>query len=50
MGNLGLSLTLLPGYHERKYPFVLCKENTFLYLLNPFGNYVKQLMNYQNDD
>jgi hypothetical protein len=38
MGNFGLSLTLMPGYNEEIYPWVLCKENTYLYLLNPFKN------------
>ena len=46
MGNMGLSLTLMPGYDERKYPFVLVKENTFFYILHPFDNYVKTLLNY----
>jgi hypothetical protein len=45
MGNLGLSLTLMPSYHEKDYPFVLCKEDTHIYILEPFKNYSQCLLN-----
>jgi len=27
LGSLGLSLALMPNYHEKDYPFVLVKED-----------------------
>lgn len=38
MGSIGLSLTLLPGYDEKNYPFLLVKEDTAISLFNPIDN------------
>ena len=44
MGNLGLGMTLLPGFNEQTCPYVLVKEDTHLCLFNPFQNLYTSLL------
>jgi len=42
-GAIGLSLTLMPGYDPITYPYVLCKEQGCLSILDPINNYYSQI-------
>ena len=44
----GLSLTLLPGYDVKNYPYVLCKESDFMCILNPIKNEMSPIYAFQN--
>ena len=42
-GNIGLTLTLLPHYDPKDYPFVLVKEDTCISLFNPMLNHFEKI-------
>lgn len=42
-GKLGLSLTLMPGYDPVNYPYVLCKEQDSISILDPHKNFISEI-------